>query len=197
MLELKDRQIAAIKRQYKNSLPAIKKIESLNKKIADLIDERDREQAYLDGGEAGIKALTGGYASYELIKCEYIPQFNDDGTPKMDKDGKYQLKKQVLTFVQPTEPAMPDAGSDFDADACQCNSCECTPYQHDNGELKDLVAQEVAQMEAEKDYFNETAHGTSTGGDSDIYVNNIEFEKECLNSGVGVESANDNTSTEA
>ena len=197
MLELKDRQIAAVKRQFRNSLPAIKKIESLNKKIAELIDERDREQAYLDGGEAGIKALTGGYASYELIKCEYVPQFNEDGTPKMDKDGKYQLKKQVLTFIPPTEPVMPGAGNDYDADACQCNSCEYTPCSCDSEELENQVAQEVAQMEAEKDYFNETAHGTSIGGDSGIHVNDVEFEKESLNSGVGVESANDNISTEA
>lgn len=184
MLELKDRQIAAIKRQFRNSLPAIKKIESLQKKINELTEERDREVAYLNGGEAGIRALTGGYASYELIKCEYVPQFNEDGTPKMDKDGKYQLKKQVLTFVPPVETAPHEY--------CGCDGCQC-----DNKELENQIAQEIAQMEAEKNYFNETAHGASAGGDSGINVNDVEFEKESLNSGVGVESANDNTSTEA
>lgn len=103
MKDLTVRQIAAIKRQFKTSLPALKKIESINKKIADLEEERAIQQAILDGGEAGIIAMTGGYKSVDLIKCEYVPQFNEDGTPKMDKDGKYQIRNQVLTFVPPIE----------------------------------------------------------------------------------------------
>lgn len=103
MKDLTVRQIAAIKRQYKNSLPALKKIESINKKIAELEEEREIQQAIIDGGEAGIMAMTGGYKSVDLINCEYVPQFNEDGTPKMDKEGKYQIKNQVLTFVPPVE----------------------------------------------------------------------------------------------
>lgn len=181
MVELKDRQIAAIKRQYKNSLPAIKKIESLNKRIAELTEERNREQAYLDGGEAGIKALTGGYTSYELIKCEYVPQFNEDGTPKMDKDGKYQLKKQVLTFVPPTEALMPEAGNDYDADACQCSSCECNKGLSEEEWNK---AQEFIVEDEARQQLLQAGELSS-------------FEKESLNSGVGVNPTNDNTSTEA
>ena len=187
MLELKDRQIAAVKRQFRNSLPAIKKIESLNKRIAELISERDREQAYLDGGEAGIKALTGGYASYDLIKCEYVPQFNEDGTPKMDKDGKYQLKKQVLTFVPPTEAPISEIGNDFDADACQCNSCPCDNDVCDAGPLSDeeyKKYQDLVNEDKAKQQLLQAGELSS-------------FEEESLNSGVGVEPANDNTSTEA
>lgn len=108
MKDLTVRQIAAIKRQFKNSLPALKKIESINKKIAELEEERAIQQAIIDGGEAGIIAMTGGHKSVDLIHCEYVPQFNEDGTPKMDKDGKYQLKNQVLSFVPPVE-AIEDA----------------------------------------------------------------------------------------
>lgn len=103
MKDLTVRQVAAVKRQFKNSLPALKKIESINKKIAELEDERAIQQAIIDGGEAGIMKMTGGYKSVDLIHCEYVPQFNEDGTPKMDKDGKYQIKNQVLTFVPPVE----------------------------------------------------------------------------------------------
>lgn len=103
MKDLTVRQIAAIKRQFKNSLPALNKIKAIDKKIADLEEEKKIQQAILDGGEAGIVAMTGGYKSTDLINCEYVPQFNEDGTPKMDKDGKYQLKTQVLTFVPPIE----------------------------------------------------------------------------------------------
>lgn len=116
MKDLTVRQIAAIKRQFKTSLPALKKIESINKKIADLEEERAIQQAILDGGEAGIIAMTGGYRSVDLIHCEYVPQFNEDGTPKMDKDGKYQLKNQVLTFVPPVEAIEDAVPTDVEAD---------------------------------------------------------------------------------
>lgn len=116
MKELTTREIAAVKRQFKNSLPALKKIESIDQKIAKLQEERAIQQAILDGGEAGIMAMTGGYKSIDLITCTYEPQFNEDGTPKMDKEGKYQVKNQVLTFHAPIEVSMPTMGSDYDVD---------------------------------------------------------------------------------
>lgn len=119
MKELSTREIAAVKRQFKNSLPAMKKIESIDQKIAKLQQEKAIQQAILDGGEAGIMAMTGGYRSVDLITCTYEPQFNEDGTPKMDKEGKYQVKNQVLTFHAPIEvPEIPTAyGSDYDVDS--------------------------------------------------------------------------------
>lgn len=103
MKKLTTREIAAIKRQFKNSLPSLKKIESINQKIKTLEEEIAIQQAILEGGEAGIKALTGGYRSIDLITCTYEPQFNEDGSPKMDKEGKYQIKTQVLTYQAPVE----------------------------------------------------------------------------------------------
>ena len=130
MRELKPYEIAAVKRQYQNSLPALKKIQSITEKIEELQTDRDIQIKLLEGGEAGIKNLTGGYMSTDLIKCTYELQWNEDGSPKVDKNGR-QLKKRVLTFVPPVEEApnentevgtivppttegMP--GSDFDAD---------------------------------------------------------------------------------
>ena len=119
MKELTTREIAAVKRQFKNSLPAMKKIESIDQKIAKLQEERAIQQAILDGGEAGIMAMTGGYRSIDLITCTYEPQFNEDGTPKMDKEGKYQVKNQVLTFHAPVEVPSTEGkvGADFDVDS--------------------------------------------------------------------------------
>lgn len=119
MKELTTREIAAVKRQFKNSLPAIKKIESIDQKIAKLQQERAIQQAILDGGEAGIMAMTGGYKSIDLITCTYEPQFNEDGSPKMDKEGKYQVKNQVLTFHAPIEVPSTEGnmGSDYDVDS--------------------------------------------------------------------------------
>ena len=119
MKELTTREIAAVKRQFKNSLPALKKIESIDQKIAKLQEERAIQQAILDGGEAGIMAMTGGYKSIDLITCTYEPQFNEDGSPKMDKEGKYQVKNQVLTFHAPIEVPSTEGnmGSDYDVDS--------------------------------------------------------------------------------
>ena len=119
MKELTTREIAAVKRQFKNSLPAIKKIESIDQKIAKLQEERAIQQAILDGGEAGIMAMTGGYKSIDLITCTYEPQFNEDGSPKMDKEGKYQVKNQVLTFHAPIEVSSTEGnmGSDYNVDS--------------------------------------------------------------------------------
>lgn len=115
MKELTSREIAAIKRQFKNSLPALKKIEAIDQKISKLMQEREIQEAILNGGEAGIRAMTGGFRSIDLITCTYEAQFNEDGTPKMDKEGKYQIKNQVLTFHYPEELA----GSDFNIDSTE------------------------------------------------------------------------------
>lgn len=114
MKELTSREIAAVKRQFKNSLPALNKIKSINAKIENLLQEKNIQEAILNGGEAGIMAMTGGYRSIDLITCTYEPQFNEDGTPKMDKDGKYQIKNQVLTYNPPISCS---EGSDFDIDS--------------------------------------------------------------------------------
>lgn len=104
MRELTVREVAAVKRVFKNSLPALKKIETIDRKIAELQAEKEIQESIINAGEAGIMKMTGGYRSVDIIKCEYVPQFNEDGTPKMDSEGKYQQKKQVLTLVPPVEP---------------------------------------------------------------------------------------------
>lgn len=102
LTKLTSREIASIKRIFLNNLPMYKKIEAINKKIEELNNELNDINTFIESSEAGVKNLTG-YTSGELISCEYIPQFNEDGTPKMDKEGKYQQKKRVLTFVIPVQ----------------------------------------------------------------------------------------------
>ena len=88
MKELTTREIAAVKRQFKNSLPAMKKLESINQKLAKLQEERAIQQAILDGGEAGIMAMTGGYTSSDLVIKTVTIATNEDGSTKLDKNGK-------------------------------------------------------------------------------------------------------------
>ena len=102
LTKLTNREIASIKRIFLNNLPMYKKMETINKKIEELNNELNDINTFIESSEAGVKNLTG-YTSGELIHCEYIPQFNEDGTPKMDKECKYQQKKRVLTFVIPVQ----------------------------------------------------------------------------------------------
>lgn len=174
----------------------MKKIDSLTKKIQELTEERNREQAYLEGGEAGIRALTGGYASYELIKCEYVPQFNEDGSPKMDKDGKYQLKKQVLTFVPPTEAPVTKVGNNYDADSCGCNSCECNMglSEEEWKKVQDSIAEAELKEELLRTGELKPEDIISTAHDG----LKLESDPQSFTEQVNVTMpANDNTSTEA
>ena len=106
LTKLTSREIASIKRIFLNNLPMYKKIEELNNELIDI-------NTFIESSEAGVKNLTG-YTSGELINCEYIPQFNEDGTPKMDKEGKYQQKKRVLTFVIPVQEPTESEETDTD-----------------------------------------------------------------------------------
>ena len=111
LTKLTSREVASIKRIFLNNLPMYKKMETINKKIEELNNELNDINTFIESSEAGVKNLTG-YTSGELISCEYIPQFNEDGTPKMDKEGKYQQKKRVLTFVIPVQESTEEVESD-------------------------------------------------------------------------------------
>lgn len=111
LTKLTSREIASIKRIFLNNLPMYKKMETINKKIEELNNELNDINTFIESSEAGVKNLIG-YTSGELINCEYIPQFNEDGTPKMDKEGKYQQKKRVLTFVVPVQEPTEEVESD-------------------------------------------------------------------------------------
>lgn len=144
MKELTVRQIAAVKRQFLNSLPAFKKVQKLQDKIRKLQEEIDIELAMIEGGEAGIKALTGGYRSIDLIQCTYEDYLDANGQPKLDKAGRV-IKKQVLTFKYPEEIAVPETignpGSDYDMDAENWQKVDS------NYDISTEIAEEVADAE--------------------------------------------------
>ena len=98
MKTLTIRQVAAIKRVAQNVNPLVVKknklavqITNLNKEYNDLIDE-------IEGHEMGVKALTGGMVSEDLITKKV------EDTGKVDKNGnpikitKYEPREDVLIF---------------------------------------------------------------------------------------------------
>lgn len=108
LTKLTSRQISQIKNIYKANSSIYSRIETLQKHLDKIQAELDEQLAIIEANEAGVKMLTGGFISKQLIKDEQIPQFNEDGTPKMDKEGKYQQKKRVLTFVIPVQEPTED-----------------------------------------------------------------------------------------
>ena len=112
LTKLTSRQISQIKNIYKANSSIYSRIETLQKHLYKIQEELDEQLAIIEANEAGVKMLTGGFISKQLIKDEQIPQFNEDGTPRMDKEGKYQQKKRVLTFVVPVQEPTEEVESD-------------------------------------------------------------------------------------
>ena len=112
LTKLTSRQISQIKNIYKANSSIYSRIETLQKRLYKIQEELDEQLAIIEANEAGVKMLTGGFISKQLIKDEQIPQFNEDGTPKMDKEGKYQQKKRILTFVIPVQESTEEVESD-------------------------------------------------------------------------------------
>lgn len=93
------RELSQIKRIAQNVDADYQKVCKLNVKIDALVAERDSLQQGIDEMEAPVIRKTGGYKSTDIYEKQVIPQFNTDGTPKTDKDGR-QLKvtKYVLRY---------------------------------------------------------------------------------------------------
>lgn len=110
------RQFATIKRVAQNVNPLVVKKNKIAAKIDELNEEYNALNAEIEGHEMGIKALTGGYVSEDLVTKKV------EDTGKVDKDGKpikvtkYEPKPGVVVFneeagvyeIHTEEPAIPD-----------------------------------------------------------------------------------------
>jgi hypothetical protein len=94
---LNSRELAQIRRIAQNVDDNFQKVTKMNEKIAELTAQRDELQKDIDEMEAPVMRKTGGYKSTDIYKKVIIPQFNEDGTPKTDKNGR-QLKVTKYTL---------------------------------------------------------------------------------------------------
>lgn len=76
------RQFAAIKRIAQNVNPLVIKKNKISNKIKELNAEFNSLSEEIEGHEMGVKALTGGFTSEDLIEKRV------ENTGKIDKDGK-------------------------------------------------------------------------------------------------------------
>lgn len=158
---LNARELAQVRRIAQNVDADYQKVCKLNEQVAKLIAQRDELQQGIDEMEAPVIRKTGGYKSTDIYEKTIIPQFNEDGTPKTDKEGrqlkvtKYTLRypdtiiptaesiaKNVdavkgETVVPPTTEDNP--GSDFDIDNSFQSVGESSNREHENSDVEALV----------------------------------------------------------
>ena len=125
LTDLNQRELTQIKRIAQNVDADYQKVCKLDAQIAKLTRERNELQESINEMEAPVIRMTGGYKSTDVYTKTIIPQFNDNGTPKTDKEGrqlkvtKYMLNNLAEPKVettdsieQPTEVSV-DGGVDF------------------------------------------------------------------------------------
>ena len=100
------REIAQIKRTAQNVAPFMSKIERLKDKVSDLQLQIASLEAQANAWEAGVKAMTGGYTSAELVNRVVTETTNEEG--KVTKVTTYVLK------YPDTVVPMPSLGSDLE-----------------------------------------------------------------------------------
>jgi hypothetical protein len=113
---LNNRELAIIKRVAQNVDADYQKVCKLNEKINALTKEVEELQLGINEQEAPVMRKTGGFKSTDIYKKEIIPQFNEDGTPKVDKDGRQiKVTKYVLRYGDTILPPMIDAEPQIEA----------------------------------------------------------------------------------
>ena len=104
MKKLTIRQVAQLKRTAQNVYPLVSKKNKLIEQMNQLNAEIISINAQIDAWEGATKAMTDGFTSEDLITRKVICLTNEDGTPKVDKNGqqmkvtKYEPKEGALDF---------------------------------------------------------------------------------------------------
>lgn len=104
MKKLTIRQVAQLKRTAQNVYPLVSKKNKLIEQMNQLNAEIISINAQIDAWEGATKAMTDGFTSEDLITRKVICLTNEDGTPKVDKNGqqmkvtKYEPKEGALAF---------------------------------------------------------------------------------------------------
>ncbi len=105
---LNNRELAQVKRIAQNVDADYQKVCKLNEKIAELTKERDSLQQGIDEQEAPVIRKTGGFKSTDIFAKTIVPQFNENGTPKTDKDGRQiKVTKYVMRYPDTIIPVAP------------------------------------------------------------------------------------------
>lgn len=128
------REIAQIKRTAQNVAPFMSKIERLKDKVSDLQLQIASLEAQANAWEAGVKAMTGGYASVELVNRVVTETTNEEG--KVTKVTTYVLKYPETVVPMPS----PDSDSEYHFNDELC--CEGTVVSEESCEVFPMTTEE-------------------------------------------------------
>ena len=104
MKKLTIRQVAQLKRTAQNVYPLVSKKNKLFVQMNLMRAEIFSINAQIDAWEHATKEMADGFTSEDLITRKVICLTNEDGTPKVDKNGqqmkvaKYEPKEGALDF---------------------------------------------------------------------------------------------------
>ena len=103
MKSISAKQFASIKRIYMNVSPLIVKKNKLISKINELTVEIAQINDEIAGNEMGVKALTGGYSSEQLVirTVENTGKVNSNGSAI--KSTKYSPNPEYITWNEETK----------------------------------------------------------------------------------------------
>lgn len=134
--KLNQMQLGIVKRIAQNVNGNFEKVAKLNEKIEALVEERNTLQTMIDEMEAPVVRMTGGYKSTDLYDKVIIPQFNEDGTPKVNEKTGYQVKttKYVLKYPDTILPPIVEKPVEETVEAASAEEVEETvvPYSSEN-----------------------------------------------------------------
>ena len=109
---LNARELAQVKRIAQNVDADYQSVCKLNEKIKELTAQRDALQQGIDEMEAPVIRKTG-YKSTDIFTKVITPQFNADGSPKVDKNGRpIKVTKYTLTHPDTIIPVNEGAGTE-------------------------------------------------------------------------------------
>ena len=126
--KLNQMQLGIVKRIAQNVNGNFEKVAKLNEKIETLVEERDTLQTMIDEMEAPVIRMTGGYKSTDLYDKVIVPQFNEDGTPKVNEKTGYQIKttKYVLKYPDTILPPVVEESVEETVEAAPAEKAEET-----------------------------------------------------------------------
>lgn len=140
MKTLTVRQFASVKRIAQNVNPLVVKKNKIAAKIDELNAEYNALAEEIEGHEMGVKALTGGLTSEDLV----VKKVEDTG--KVDKDGKpvkitkYEPKDGIVVFneeanvyeILAVEPTIEDVAPEAVDDTEKAPEVESTTFDPTN-----------------------------------------------------------------
>lgn len=111
--KINSRTVAQVKSIFKFNEKNYSDLAKVNEKIAKLEEQKAALEEAIELAEQPVLRMFG-YKSGDLIEVVVTPLFNEDGTPKMDAEGKYQQKKKQYV-AKYGEAFLPTESNDAEA----------------------------------------------------------------------------------